>query len=197
MEHGFPLLMIQRSICKAVSSGPAVMGRAWPLGLAGNFVIPGGQEGFLEEVLSLFFFFYCAGSLFAARGLSLFVASRGYSSLSCGGFSCGAWGLGEWASAVVSQGSTLGSVTLWCADSIALQHVESSQTRNRTRVPCIDRRILNHWTTRDVHKWLFHWTTRDVHKWLFTFMMIISSRFPPKLINCISYAFSKLTNTYA
>ena len=47
--------MIQRRVCKAVSSGPAVMGRARPVGLAGNFVIPGGQEGFLEEVLSLFF----------------------------------------------------------------------------------------------------------------------------------------------
>ena len=176
--------MIQRRVCKAVSSGPAVMGRARPVGLAGNFVIPGGQEGFLEEVLSLSFF-CCPGSLFAARGLSLFVASRGSSSLSCGGFSCGARALGEWASAAVSRGSILGSVTLWCADSVALQHVGSSRTRSRTRVPCIDRRILN------------HWTTRDVHKWLFTFMMIISSRFLPKLINCISYAFSKLTNTYA
>ena len=55
VEDGFPLLMIQRRICKAVSSGPAVTGRARPVGLAGNFVIPGGQEGFLEEVLSLFF----------------------------------------------------------------------------------------------------------------------------------------------
>ena len=42
------------------------MGRARPVGLAGNFVIPGGQEGFLEEVLSLSLFFY-----FAVLGLYL------------------------------------------------------------------------------------------------------------------------------
>ena len=28
--------------------------------------------------------------------------------------------------------------------------VESSQTRDRTRVPCIGGRILNHWTTREI-----------------------------------------------
>ena len=77
VEDSFPLLMTQRSICKAVSSGPAVMGRARPVGLAVITVIPGGQEGFLEEVLSLsFFFFCCAGFLFDACGLSLVVASR-------------------------------------------------------------------------------------------------------------------------
>ena len=33
---------------------------------------------------------------------------------------------------------------------VALQHVESSQTRNRTCVPCTGRLILNHWITRNV-----------------------------------------------
>ena len=33
---------------------------------------------------------------------------------------------------------------------IALRHVESSQTRDRTHVPCIGRRILNHRTTKEV-----------------------------------------------
>ena len=33
---------------------------------------------------------------------------------------------------------------------VAPQHVESSQTRNQTRVPCTTRRILGHWTTREV-----------------------------------------------
>ena len=32
----------------------------------------------------------------------------------------------------------------------APQHVESSQTRDGTRVPCLGRWILNHWTTREV-----------------------------------------------
>ena len=33
---------------------------------------------------------------------------------------------------------------------VAPQHVESSQTRNPTHIPCMGRRILNHWTTREV-----------------------------------------------
>ena len=31
----------------------------------------------------------------------------------------------------------------------APRHVGSSQTRDRTLVPCIVRQILNHWTTRE------------------------------------------------
>ena len=30
------------------------------------------------------------------------------------------------------------------------RHVESSRTRNQTHVPYISRRLLNHWTTREV-----------------------------------------------
>ena len=33
---------------------------------------------------------------------------------------------------------------------VALQHVESSQTRNQTSVPSIERWILDHWTTREI-----------------------------------------------
>ena len=32
---------------------------------------------------------------------------------------------------------------------VAPRHVGSSQTRDRTRVPCIGRWILNHWATRE------------------------------------------------
>ena len=35
-------------------------------------------------------------------------------------------------------------------DLVALGHVGSSRTRDRTCVPCIGRRILNQWTTREV-----------------------------------------------
>ena len=45
----FPLLMLERDVCEALSPGPAVMGRAQPMGLAVVIVIPGGREGFLEE----------------------------------------------------------------------------------------------------------------------------------------------------
>ena len=33
---------------------------------------------------------------------------------------------------------------------LALRHVESSWTRDRTHVPCTGRQILNHWITRQV-----------------------------------------------
>ena len=33
---------------------------------------------------------------------------------------------------------------------VALWHMESSWTRNQTHVSCIDRQILNHWTTKEV-----------------------------------------------
>ena len=39
---------------------------------------------------------------------------------------------------------------LWLEGLVASQHVQSSQTRDQTRVPCIDRWILNQWTTRKV-----------------------------------------------
>ena len=42
-----------------------------------------------------------------------------------------------------------GAQYLWCMSSPALQHVGSSGARNRTCVPCLGRRILNHWTTRE------------------------------------------------
>ena len=39
---------------------------------------------------------------------------------------------------------------LWYTGLVALWHAESSWTRDQTRVPCIGRQILNHWTTRQV-----------------------------------------------
>ena len=69
------------------------------------------------------------GLLFVAVArLLIVVASR-----------CGAQALGMQALAIVMHG---GLVALW--------HVVSSQTRDRARVPCIGRRVLHHWTTREV-----------------------------------------------
>ena len=70
------------------------------------------------------------------RGLSLVVASRGYSSCGtwashCSGFSCcGAWALGTRAQ------------QLWLTGLVALWHVGSSRTRAQIHVPCIGRRFL-------------------------------------------------------
>ena len=41
---------------------------------------------------------------------------------------------------------------LWCTGLAALQCVESSQTRDQTRVPCTGWQILNQWTTREVSR---------------------------------------------
>ena len=38
---------------------------------------------------------------------------------------------------------------MWLTGPAALRHVGSSQTRARTRVPCIGRQILNHCATRE------------------------------------------------
>ena len=50
-----------------------------------------------------------------------------------------------------STGSRVcGLQQLGCTGLAALQHVESSQTRDRTCVPCTARWILNYWATREV-----------------------------------------------
>ena len=41
---------------------------------------------------------------------------------------------------------------LWLTGSVAPRHVGSSQTRARTRVPCIGRQILNHCATREAQE---------------------------------------------
>ena len=44
---------------------------------------------------------------------------------------------------------------LWLTGPVAPRHVGSSQTRARTRVPCISRQILNHCATREALPVLF------------------------------------------
>ena len=118
-----------------------------------------------------FFFLGCVGSS-SLCGLSLVAASGGYSSLWCVGFSlpcllcCGTQALGTWASVVTARGlgscgmwaleragfSSCGTQAqqLWCTGLVAPRHVGSSQTRDRTHVRCIGRRILNHCATTEV-----------------------------------------------
>ena len=71
--------------------------------------------------------------------------------LRCMGFSLRWWLplLRSWRASVVAvpRLQSTGSVSR-CL--VALQHVGSSQTRDRTHVPCISRRIHNHCTTRNV-----------------------------------------------
>ena len=109
----------------------------------------------------------------AARGLSLVTASGGYSWLRCAGFSLrwllllqstgsrrmGFSSCSTWASVVaVHELSSCGLRALErrlsscgaCTGLVAPQHVGSSCTRARARVPCIGRQILNHCVTREV-----------------------------------------------
>ena len=50
-------------------------------------------------------------------------------------------------------GSRAQAQQLWLAGLVAPWHVQSSRTRDQTRVPCLGRQILNHCTTREV---LYH-----------------------------------------
>ena len=91
---------------------------------------------FLNKFI-LFIYFWLHWVFIAARGLSLVVANRGYSSLWCVGFS---W---RWLLLLWSKGSRRAGL-------VAPRHVGSSWTRARIRVPCIGRWILNHCTTGEV-----------------------------------------------
>ena len=59
---------------------------------------------------------------------------------------------------------------LWLRGLVAPRHVGSSQTRARTRVPCIGRQILNHCATREaqgVTSWWLRWpVSPSSHVWL-------------------------------
>ena len=57
------------------------------------------------------------------------------------------WHVGSWLQLVCCR---VWAQRLWCAGLVALRHVASSQTRDRTYVPCIGRQILIHCTTREV-----------------------------------------------
>ena len=72
--------------------------------------------------------------------------------------SCGKWGplliavrgpLTIAASRCGAQAPDAQAQQLWLTGLVAPRHVGSSQTRARTRVPCIGRQILNHRATRE------------------------------------------------
>ena len=78
------------------------------------------------------------------QGLSPVAASGGHSSSRCAGLSLSRPLL------LRSTGSRrAGSVVVAHGGLVAPRHVGSSQTRARTRVPCIGRQILNHCATRE------------------------------------------------
>ena len=74
----------------------------------------------------------CCVRVFSSCGEQGLPSSCGVPASHCGGFSC-CGARPQW---------------LWPMGLVAPQHVECSQTRDRTCVFCIGRQILNHWTTR-------------------------------------------------
>ena len=84
---------------------------------------------------------------FGCTGFSLVWVSRGYS-LAAG------HGLLTVVASLVAEHRLLGMLAqeLWRMGLVALQHVDSSSSRDQTCVTCIGRLILNHWTTREIHK---------------------------------------------
>ena len=126
---------------------------------------------FFFNLFILFIYSWLHWVFVAARGLSLVAGSGGYSSLQCTGFSlqwlpslwstgsrrAGFSSCGMWAQQLWLTGSRAQAQQLWRTGLAAPRHVGSSRTRDRTRVPCIGRRILNHCATREalmIHSWL-------------------------------------------
>ena len=97
---------------------------------------------FFSFLIFIYLFMVVLGFRFCMRAFSscgkrgpLFIAVRG--PLTIAATRCGA------------QAPDAQAQQLWLTDLVAPQHVGSSQTRARTRVPCIGRQILNHCATRE------------------------------------------------
>ena len=109
------------------------------------------RKKFLKYIYYLFIFGCVWSSLLciARAGATLRCGAQAY----CGGFSCcRAWALGTRAQQLWHTGSVVvahGLQQLWHTGLVAPRHVESSQTRARSRVPCIGRQTLNHCATRE------------------------------------------------
>ena len=91
-----------------------------------------------------FVLFLAALDLRCCTWLSLVAESRGYSLVLAPKPLIAVWLL-----LLLSMSSRV-RTQLWPMGPVAPWHVGSSWTRDRTHVPCIGRRILNHWTTREV-----------------------------------------------
>ena len=85
---------------------------------------------------------HCCAWAFSGCGDRELLPSRGAWVSHCGVFSCGR-----------ARAVGMGAQQLWHTGSADPQHVGSPRTRDWTRVPCIHRRILNQWTTREVQGW--------------------------------------------
>ena len=72
---------------------------------------------------------------------------------------------------------------LWHAGLVAPRHVGSSQTRARTRVPCIGRQILNHCATREAPWLIFLSFYFTIYQDLFSVIHCVKSKSINLIIN--------------
>ena len=97
---------------------------------------------FLNLLLFIYLFWLC-WVFISVRGLSPVAASGGHSSSRCAGLPLSQPLL------LRSKAPDAQAQQLWLTGLVAPRHVGSSQTRARTRVPCIGRWTLNHCATRE------------------------------------------------
>ena len=95
------------------------------------------------------FIFGCVGSSFLCEGF--LQLRRVGATLHHGARDCHYRGL----SCCGAEAPDAQAQSLWLTGPVALRHVGSSQTRARTRVPCIGRQILNHCATREAQGYFF------------------------------------------
>ena len=113
--------------------------------------------------LFIYLFMAVLGLRFCARAPSscgkrgpLFIAVRGPLTIA--------------ASRCRAQAPDVQAQQLWLTGLVAPRHVGFSQTRARTRVPCIGRQILNHCATREAHLWIL---TKTALKYLGVLVTLI------------------------
>ena len=99
--------------------------------------------------LFLLIYFWLHWIFIALLGLALVVVSGGLSLLWYSAF------LLRWLLFLWSMGSKYMGFSSCSSDPVAPWHVESSQSRNRTRVLCMGRQTVIHWATREVHVYFY------------------------------------------
>jgi len=107
-----------------------------------------GEEGNTGQALTLLFPNHIPWTAHQNLGSILFLINFIFGctgpSLLCMGFLCSEWGLLIAVASLGTGSRARGFRWLWCTGLVALQHVGSSWTRDRTCDSCIGRWILYH-----------------------------------------------------
>ena len=118
----------------------------------------------INVIYFFFLFFFCFFYLFIYLFIYLFMAALGLRFCARAFSRCGKWGatLHRGARASHHRGLSCGAQAPdaqaqqpWLTGPVAPRHAGSSQTRARTRVPCIGRQTLNHCATREALNVIF------------------------------------------